>query len=185
MKFCKPSLLLVLIGWLSAAVCNTYSAAQSSASVVKVKPVLSVDKVRQGSSFQVAVVLDIDGGYHINSNRPTEKYLIPTVLKVERSSGISTSAVIYPKGKMRKFSFADKPLSVYEGRVVLRFVARALPTLSTGDHTIRARLTLQACNDQACLQPKTIEVAIAIEVVPASAKVNNINSELFKQARGR
>jgi thiol:disulfide interchange protein DsbD len=178
MKFCKASLSLMLFLCLSAS-------AQSSASVVKVKPALSVDKVRQGSSFQVAVVLDIDSSYHINSNRPTEKYLIPTTLKVERSRGIITSAVIYPKGKMRKFSFASKPLSVYEGRTVLRFIARALPTLPTGDHTIHAKLTLQACNDQACLQPKTIDIAIPIEVVSASERANDINSELFRRTRER
>jgi hypothetical protein len=138
--------------------------AQSSAKVVKVRPEQTVYKVKQGSSFQVAVVVDIDGGYHINSNRPAEDFLIPTALKVEAMPGLRANAVRYPKAKVQKFSFSEKPLSVYEGRAVLRFTARALPSLSQGTHTIKGKLTIQACNDQACLRPQTVDVEIPLEV---------------------
>lgn len=145
------------------AVCLS-AQAQTSASVVKVKTQESVYKVKPGATFQVAVVLEIDGGYHINSNQPADKFLIPTSLKVESLKGLRANSVRYPKAKMQKFSFSEKPMSVFEGRTVLRFTARALPTLAQGSHTLKAKLTVQACNDELCLRPQTVNVEIPLEV---------------------
>jgi thioredoxin:protein disulfide reductase len=138
--------------------------AQGSAKVVKVSPGESVYKLKRGGSVQIAVVIDIDDGYHINSNRPAEKYLIPTALKFERSAGLTTTAVIYPKAKLQKFEFSQKPLSVFEGKAVLKLTARALPSMTSGNHTLKAKLTVQACNNQLCLRPQTVDVDVPIQV---------------------
>ena len=157
----KPGLAILL---LLMAVSAAPATAQTSASVVKVKPQESVYKVKPGSTFQVAVLLEIDGGYHINSNQPAQKFLIPTVLKLESLKGLRANTVRYPKAKMQKFSFSEQPMSVFEGRTILRFTARALPTLATGNHTLKAKLTVQACNDEQCLRPQTVNVDIPLEV---------------------
>ena len=159
--------------------------AQSSSDVVKAAGLLSVDKVKQGTSVQAAVTLNIDKGYHINSNRPLDKFLIPASLKIQPMGGLSASPVIYPRPTMRKFPFSKTPMSVYEGRVVLRFTLRAPASLAVGKYTLQAKLTVQACNDQACLPPKAIDVSIPIEVVAAAAQVNNINGDVFGPARGK
>ena len=138
--------------------------AQGSAKVVKVSPGESVYKVKRGASVQIAVVIDIDDGYHINSNRPTDKNLIPTALKFERTTGLTTTAVIYPKAKMQKFEFSPKPLSVFEGKTILKLTARALPSMASGNHTLKAKLTVQACNNQLCLRPQTVDVDVPLQV---------------------
>jgi hypothetical protein len=134
--------------------------AQSSAGVVKVSPA-SV-KVKKGGSAAATVTLDIDGGYHINSNRPSEAYLIPTTLKIQSQGGLTSGAVIYPKAKLQKFTFSQKALSVFEGRVVLKFNLRA--GAAAASQTLKGKLTIQACNDQQCLRPQTVEVNIPVEV---------------------
>jgi thiol:disulfide interchange protein DsbD len=155
----RALMLLLIAGCFAAPV-----AAQTSSKVVKVKTEEDVYKVKPGSPFQIAVVIEIDKGYHINSNRPAEDFLIATSLKVEPLPGLRTNAVRYPKAKLAKFEFSEKPMSVYEDRAVLRLTARALPTLAVGKHTIKAKLTVQACNDQACLRPETVNVSIPLEV---------------------
>ena len=171
---------------LAALLCLSGSAlGQSSADAVKLSPALSVDKVKQGSSFQAAVVVNIESGYHINSNHPTDSFLIGTALKVEKTDGVTAGVVRYPRPTLKKFSFSPKPLSVYEGRAILKFNATAAAGLSAGNHTIHAKLTVQACNDQACLIPKTVDVDIPFEVVPASAQVNIINGDIFGSAPAR
>ena len=155
---------ILLFSVLITGCLSSLAQAQTSASVVKVAPKESVYKVKPGATFQVAVVVEIDGAYHINSNQPADKFLIPTALKVESLKGLRTNAVRYPKAKMQKFSFSEKPMSVFEGRTVLRFTARALPTLPQGAHTLKAKLTVQACNDEMCLRPQTVNVDIPIEV---------------------
>lgn len=159
MKSVRLFWVLFVIGSLSPL-----AIAQGSAKVVRVSPGESVYKVKRGGSVQVTVIIDVDEGYHINSNRPADKNLIATALKFERIPGLSTTPVIYPKAKMQKFEFSPKPLSVYDGKAVLRLTARALPSIAPGSQTLKAKLTVQACNDQLCLRPQTIDVSIPLQV---------------------
>jgi hypothetical protein len=138
--------------------------AQGSVKVVKVNPGASAYQIKRGGAAQIVVNIEVDEGYHINSNRPAEKYLIATALKLDRVAGLTTTPVLYPKAKLQKFEFSEKPLSVFEGKVAIRFTARALSSLSAGDHTLTGKLTVQACNNQQCLRPQTIDVKIPLQV---------------------
>src|SRR4051794_4665299 len=101
----------------AALVCFSASAmAQSSSSVVKIRPGESSYTVKQGAAAKLELVLDIDDGYHINSNRPNDKNLIATALKFDRTKGLALTPVAYPKAKLQKFEFSEKPLSVFEGK---------------------------------------------------------------------
>lgn len=159
MRSVRLGFILLVVGSLSSL-----ALAQGSAKVVKVSPGESVYKVKRGGSVQITVVVEVDEGYHINSNRPSDKNLIPTALKFERTGGLSTTPVIYPKPKIQRFEFSPKPLSVFDGKAVLRLTARALPSMSPGSQTLKAKLTVQACNNQLCLRPQTIDVSIPLQV---------------------
>jgi len=137
---------------------------QSSGKVVKAKAEQDAYRVKLGATLQAGVVIDIDSGYHINSNRPLDKFLVGTTFKVEPQAGLSAGRVVYPKPRMQKFSFSEKPMSVYEGQAILKFAIRALPGASPGKHTIQGKLTIQACNNEQCLRPQTINVEVPIEV---------------------
>ena len=137
---------------------------QSSGKVVKAKAEQDAYRVKLGATLQAGVVIDIDSGYHINSNRPLDKFLVGTTFKVEPQAGLSAGRVVYPKPKMQKFSFSEKPMSVYEGSAILKIAIRALPGASPGKHTIQGKLTIQACNNEQCLRPQTINVEVPIEV---------------------
>lgn len=138
--------------------------AQGSGKVVKVSAGEPVYKLRHGAPAQITVVIEVSDGYHINSNRPAEKYLFPTALKFERVPGLSTTPVVYPKAKLQKFEFSKTPLSVFEGKVILKLSARALPSLSAGSYTLKGKLGVQACDHQQCLKPQTIDVSIPLQV---------------------
>ncbi len=158
MKLIRVLFLFALLAGLSAQ-----ALAQSSSSVVKVRPGASTYTVKQGTAAKLELVLDIDGGYHINSNRPNDRNLVATALKFDKMPGLVITPVVYPKAKMQKFEFSEKPLSVFEGSIVLRFTARALPNASA--NALKGKLTIQACNDQLCLRPQTVDVSIPIEIV--------------------
>jgi hypothetical protein len=158
----RISRLLLLLLCISFVTVNAF--AQGSASVVKVHSGESLYKIKKGAAARISVVIQIDSGYHINSNRPADKNLIATVLKLERATGLTPTPVLYPKAKMRKFAFSPKPLSVYEGKAELRLSVRAQAAAAAGPQTIRGKLTVQACNDEACLRPQTIDVSIPVEI---------------------
>jgi DsbC/DsbD-like thiol-disulfide interchange protein len=143
----------------------------------------SVDKVQQGRTIQAAIVLDIPSGFHINSNQPLAKFLIPTSLKIEAPRGIRVSPVSYPRANLRNFSFSQDKLSVYEGRVVLRFSITVPANFATGVTPLRAQLRYQSCNDEACFAPVSRTVEMPIAVVGANESAKRINGNIFGGGR--
>ncbi|MGH9906109.1 MAG: hypothetical protein ACRD8U_11080, partial [Pyrinomonadaceae bacterium] len=64
---------------------------------ISVNGYVSGDRVPRGRAARAVVVMEIPSGYHVNSNRPLEKFLIPTQLQNEAPGGVRVSAVSYPR----------------------------------------------------------------------------------------
>jgi DsbC/DsbD-like thiol-disulfide interchange protein len=143
----------------------------------------SADKAQRGRTVQAAIVVNIPSGYHINSNRPLSKFLIPTSLKIEAPGGIRVSPASYPRATVRRFSFSADPLAVYEGRAVMRFNVTIPANFSNGVVELRARLKYQSCNDEACFAPVTREIQMPIAIVGANESVKGINGNIFGGGR--
>jgi DsbC/DsbD-like thiol-disulfide interchange protein len=155
----------ILMSLLIISVITTSVFAQTSAKVVKIKLDQDGYKARKGTRLTGGVVIDIDEGYHINSSKPLDKFLIATALTMDPQPGIRLSGVVYPKAKMQKFGFSDKPLSVYEGRAIIKFTARVSPTVSPGNYTLKGKVRVQACNNEVCLRPQTVNIDIPVEIL--------------------
>lgn len=140
----------------------------------------SQDKAQRGRPVRVSLVLDIPGGYHINSNRPLETYLIATSVKVEPDNGLRAGAVSYPRPLLKTFKFSKKQLSVYEGQVRLKFNVTVPANYADGSAKVKARVRLQSCNDEVCFPPKNHDVNLKIDVVGASDSVKRINGWAFR-----
>jgi DsbC/DsbD-like thiol-disulfide interchange protein len=115
--------------------------------------------VPAGKSTAVALHFRIKQGLHINAHQPKDEYLIPTVLSIPESSGVRLESASYPAGT--EFVLPVDPstkLIVYTGEFAIeaRIVARP------GDHMVEAKLRYQACDNDACLPPKTITVPIDV-----------------------
>lgn len=137
------------------------------------------DKAPKGRIVQGAIVIDIPSGYHINSNRPLESFLIPTSLKVDAPSRVRIGGIVYPRAALRKFKFSQKQLSVYENKVILRFNVTVPANYSGGSLELNARLRLQSCNDEVCFPPRNFDQKMRIDVVGASERVKRVNGWVF------
>src|SRR6266849_5525948 len=93
--------------------------------VVSPSTYVSLDPVARGSSFQLAVVLKIRPGFHINAREKSEDYLIATDLKADVPAGFKSGEVSYPKGELHSFTFSKKPLNVYQNTITLRLPVTA------------------------------------------------------------
>ena len=180
-KFIRRTTLFTLAGLLLAFPAGFRAGAHAPAAQpnIRVNGFYSADKAQRGRTVQAAVVLDIPGGFHINSNRPLTKFLIPTSVKIEAPGGIKVGPVSYPRAQLRSFSFSEEKLSVYEGRAVLRFSVTIPADFSTGVTELRARVKYQSCNDEACFPPATRSIDMPIAVVGANESVKRINTNLF------
>ena len=164
-------------------VSSGHLAAPQSAPNIGVNGYASTDKVQRGHIVQVAVVMDIPHGYHVNSNRPLEGFLKATQLKVAAPGGVRVGPVAYPRALLRKFSFSNDKLSVYEGRVVLRFNVTVPASYRGGSLELKAKLNYQSCSDALCFPPQSREVKVEIPVVGATESVKRINGEYFGRGR--
>lgn len=140
----------------------------------------SFDPVARGHEMQLAVVLKIRDGYHMNSRKPTLDYLIPTDLKVEAPTGFQPGEVSYPEGQNRTFSFSkNQPLNVYEGTVTLHLPLKVAANAPTGKQGIPLKLHYQACNQEVCLPPVTIKLSADVNVVNLPSAAKAAHADLF------
>ena len=174
----KVAALILLLGGVSFA--------QSSARVVKLQGFLSLDAIRAGDSFRVAVVLQITPGYHINAHVPTLENLIPTTVTFTPPPGIHIANPQYPPPTLQTFAFSpESPLAVYQEEPAAIADAVAESSLQPGGLSIKAKVRVQACNDKQCLAPSDLNLDIPLLAVGKGTTTHGINSEVFSEGTRR
>ena len=118
----------------------------------------SVTHSNESAEALVTVRLAVADGWHVNSNRPLDEFLIPTRLSVENAD-MRLEDVSYPEAESVRLGFQDEPLSVFRGDAEIQATVDAKP----GSHpeVLRLGLTLQACDDEKCLEPETLSLELA------------------------
>jgi thiol:disulfide interchange protein DsbD len=176
----KTKAAILLIGLL--ALCMALpSQVPSGRDVVKPEIYASLDPVGRGSSFQIAVVMKIRPGFHVNAREKSEDYLIATDLKTVLPAGFNSGEVSYPKGKLEKFSFSKIPLNVYQDTVILRMPVTALASAPLGEQHIPLKLRYQACSNELCLPPVTLTLDATLNVTASASAAKPAHSEIFRK----
>lgn len=106
----------------------------------------------------------VQTGYHVNSNTPSDEYLIPLKLTWKSTGALEGGQVAYPKPSLEKYEFSEKPLSVYTGAFDLNVTFKVAANAPAGPGVAVGQLRYQACNDRACFPPKNLEVSIPYQV---------------------
>jgi DsbC/DsbD-like thiol-disulfide interchange protein len=121
-------------------------------------------EIAAGGAADAVVLLTIMDGYHINANPATLSYQIATQVNVEPSEGLTVGQPVYPSSMMRKFAFEPQPFAVYEGKASIKLPLKAEAGATKGAHTLKAKVRVQACDDQACYPPRTLNTSIPVNV---------------------
>jgi thiol:disulfide interchange protein DsbD len=120
---------------------------------------------RTGDEVEGTITAKIADGWHVNSNKPTDEFAIPTVLTLDDASA-ELIAATYPPHAMKAFEFTGgKELAVYDGTFPIGFRAK----LKGGATKIIARLRYQACSDRVCLPPSDATAEIDATKLVAAA----------------
>jgi hypothetical protein len=130
---------------------------------------LSVGRIPKVAGARKAVVQAkipcvIQPGFHVNSNTPSDEYLIPLKLTWKSTGAFEGGEVTYPKPSLEKYEFAEKPLSVFTGSFELTASFKVAASAPAGPGVAVGQLRYQACNERACFPPKTIEVSLLYQV---------------------
>jgi hypothetical protein len=138
------------------------AAVSSSADVVKITS--SPVSISQDSSADAVVTLSISPGFHINANPATFPYLIATEVKASKVEGITVGTAGYPAPERKKFQFAEQPLAVFEGEVRVKLNLRAEKNAAVGPRTLPIAVRIQACDNEQCFPPATVNATIAVDL---------------------
>ena len=169
----KPKILIVVVLSCFLAGCSKAPSANSPATNSEPPPIKSTDVVKAtpqpvtlaaGESGDALVTLQITSGYHINANPPTYSYLKATELEIAPAEGISVEFMTYPNALTKKFSFADKPLAVYEGETIVKARLKADKSAKHGSRNLSAKLRVQACDDSVCYAPGALDVTVPVNI---------------------
>lgn len=151
--------------------------------LISIETYQSFDKVYPGTEFKVAVEVKVTEGWHINSDKPYDEYLIPTSLTIVENSNFKVKQVVYPEPHDYKFSFSDSPLSVWEGTIYKGILIEVDSNALPGVYPLIVKMQYQACNDMSCQAPTSIKDTINIEVADKTSPVNSINGEIFDKIK--
>lgn len=133
-----------------------------SVDVVKAQPQEAT--IAPGSSGEVVVRLQIVDGYHVNANPPSQPYLKATEIELQPAEGISVEFIVYPDPLVKKFSFSETPLKVYEGETNVKVRLKVDKKASPGKHNLSAKLRVQACDDKVCYAPGALDLVVPVNI---------------------
>ncbi len=169
MKSFRP--LVALAAFLcSAALClPAQDASQRARQIVHPSAYLSANPVHRGASLQLALVAVIAKGFHVNANKTSDEFLIPTTLDAQLPAGLRSLQTIYPPGKLKNLSFSDKPVNVYDGTVTLFLKMQVAQDAPLGPIQIPLSIRYQACSDTTCLPPVRLPLTLSLTVAPAGS----------------
>ncbi|HZT38551.1 MAG TPA: protein-disulfide reductase DsbD domain-containing protein [Bryobacteraceae bacterium] len=109
------------------------------------------------------VRVQLKEGYHVNSNTPSEDYLIPLRL-VWNAAPLEVVSIEYPAPKLEKYQFSAAPLSVFSGSFDIATKFKVPGNAPHGPAILTGKLRYQACTDRMCLPPRTVEVPLTVDI---------------------
>ncbi len=134
-----------------------------------------------GSTTRVALSVALPERLHVQSDRPRDPSLIPTVLTVETPAGVRITNLIYPEPSDFTLEGETEPLAVFDHEFVVGAELQLDAGVAAGNLTIPGRLRYQACDDKVCFQPRTERFEWQVRVVPAGTSVTASSSVIFEQ----
>jgi len=119
--------------------------------------------LKAGGTATVAVRFGMMKGYHVNSDKPLEKHLIPLKFNL-KPEPLELAGIVYPKPHTETYQFQKEPLSVVTGAFAVMATINVPANAPKGTHKLAGTLRYQACTDSICLSPRSVAFTIPVVV---------------------
>lgn len=157
--------LLVVAGRLSA----------QPSDIVQITLQQKLIKAKAGEKLTLPLKMSIKSEWHINSDKPHDAALIPTLV-VAKGKSISLVSVEYPESRDVKVGFSDEPLAVYEGQNQIKLVLQVSDKAAAGKETVQIEVNYQACNNQSCMPPTSAKATLEVQISEAKEKKSAVET---------
>lgn len=113
--------------------------------------------VPAGGTARLALRVTLPEGFHLQSDKPRDPTLIPTVLSVDPPEGLTVTEVVFPPSTDFEQEGSAELLAVFEHEFVLGVQVSIAAGHAHGEVTLPARLRYQACDDTVCFRARTVD----------------------------
>jgi hypothetical protein len=121
--------------------------------------------LKPGETANAQIWLRIDPGFHVQANPAGNSQVIPTTLtNIAAPPGVVAGAPVYPKGEPYRLKGTTTDLSVYKGAVAIQVPMTVEESATALKRVAKGKLRYQACDDQICFFPQTVEIEIPVEI---------------------
>lgn len=143
---------------------------------------LSTSRLPAGDRCRIAVVLEVEPGWHINTNPAYPDFLKPTTVSIRSDQGTTLESLKFPKGKDLKIEGLPDAYKVYDGKVTI-FGELVVPKSAAGkQEAFELHIRYQSCDDEHCERPRTLKFAGSVPVAEIGESVQQINRAVFRGA---
>lgn len=117
--------------------------------------------VKPGANVRQQLKVIVQPGLHVNSDKPKDEFIIP--LKLTWVGGpLEAKSISYPKPE--EIQVGGRTLTVFTGTFKIETEFQAPAQAQAGTATMTGKLHYQACNNQMCFRPGTIEVRLPLAI---------------------
>ncbi|MCI5178649.1 MAG: DUF255 domain-containing protein [Candidatus Electrothrix sp. AW3_4] len=158
----------------------------SAGGAVNVRTAWSVNAAHPGDQVVLAVVLQVNQGYHINAD---DRQLIPLksiklfptkVTVIEADEGLLIEAPLYPLAAPYEVPYIDGKVMSFKGRTVVYLPVRLEKSLASRKSLkLTVQVKYQPCSEEYCLLPVRTELEASLPIVPPDSVVEKTHQELF------
>ncbi len=141
--------------------------------------IFAANAAHPGTTVRAALRVQLQKGFHAQSDKPTDEFLVATALAIEPPAGMTVRQVVYPKPVMFMVPGFDEPQPVFEQDFAIGVALEVGAGVAPGVYPITANLEYQACNDRVCQAPETLALRTQLKVVAESVPLKAVASPLL------
>lgn len=116
---------------------------------------------KRGTSVTENLKVTVLPGFHVNSDKPRDEFLIP--LKLSWGEGpLQAASITYPKPE--EIKVGNDMLLVFTGTFEIQTSFNAPDNAALGASTVNGKLRYQACNNEMCFRPASVDIHLPVVI---------------------
>ncbi|MFL6354773.1 MAG: protein-disulfide reductase DsbD domain-containing protein [Bryobacteraceae bacterium] len=116
---------------------------------------------KPGTAVVETLKVVVQPGFHVNSDKPKDEFVIP--LKLTWTDGpLEAKSTSYPSPE--EIQVGGEKLTVFTGTFNIRTDFKVPEHAQLGTATMTGKLRYQACNNQMCFRPTTLDLRVPVVI---------------------
>ena len=169
MKLPKTRTVVVSLCFLVAGfgLSGVSASAQFYQPTAELTPTIEQRAIRPGQTVILVLRVELPENIHLQSDKPRDPYVIPTLLTFTLPEGVTVEEITYPESTDFLLEDWDEPLAVFEHEFTIEVRLALDADFSPGEVVVPGSFLYQACDNRICFPPKTAAVEWRMDVEAA------------------